>query len=199
MAIESPLLHAPSNSSRGISKKVALTAALCLGVIVASAFFISGQDNKLASMPRVSARAALTCPRMCGMPTVSSIGQATRRLPNLRGGAMTEIAKGVSFDTVAREWRMKWSPDADKASLVKAQEALDEVLTEVKAIPGVKSVQRVVCGGCLDFKVVTSLEADKFGDWEGSEFSPEKKFLEKVKGIDGISFVETQTYTLMPM
>jgi hypothetical protein len=63
------------------------------------------------------------------------------------------MAQGVDFDTIAREWRCKWSADNDKASLVEAQKAIDAVLAEVKAIDGCKSVQRVVCGGCLDFKV----------------------------------------------
>ena len=27
------------------------------------------------------------------------------------------ITEGVDFDVVAREWRMKWSPDNDKKSL----------------------------------------------------------------------------------
>ena len=26
-------------------------------------------------------------------------------------------------------------------------------------------MQRVVCGGCLDYKVVVALDADKFGAW----------------------------------
>ena len=112
---------------------------------------------------------------------------------------MPTIADGVDFDTVAREWRCKWSPDGEKSSLVAAQNALSEVLAEVKGVPGVKGVQRVVCGGCLDFKVVTSMTADTFGDWEGKSFAPEAAFLEKIKGIDGITEVETQTYTLMPM
>jgi len=66
---------------------------------------------------------------------------------------MINIAEGVDFDTIAREWRCKWSPDDDKASLVAAQKALEEVLDEVKTVEGVKKVDRVVCGGCLDFKV----------------------------------------------
>ena len=49
--------------------------------------------------------------------------------------------------------RCKWSPDGDKASLVAAQKALETVLADVKMVDGVKSVERVVCGGCLDFKV----------------------------------------------
>ena len=48
---------------------------------------------------------------------------------------------------------MKWSADEDKKSLVAAQKALEDVLPAVRAIPGFKSVQRVVCGGRLDFKV----------------------------------------------
>lgn len=112
---------------------------------------------------------------------------------------MITITDGVEFDTVAREWRCKWSDDADKASLQEAQKLLNSAIAEVKAVDGVKSVQRVVCGGCLDFKVITSLPADKFGEWEKNAFAPEAAFLEKLKAIDGISTVETQTFTLMPM
>lgn len=106
------------------------------------------------------------------------------------------IAEGVEFDTIAREWRCKWSGDDDKASLVEAQKALESILPEVKKVDGVKSVERIVCGGCLDFKVITSLPADKFGEWEGKEFAPESAFLEKLKGIKGVSLVETQTFTV---
>ncbi|CAE7505025.1 unnamed protein product [Symbiodinium natans] len=106
------------------------------------------------------------------------------------------ITEKVSFDNIAREWRCKWSADNDKASLDEAQGALDSVLADVKSVDGVKSVQRVVCGGCLDFKVVVKLPADKFGDWENAGFAPEEAFLDKLKAIDGISTVETQTYTL---
>jgi len=112
---------------------------------------------------------------------------------------MGTIAEGVEFDTVAREWRCKWSADDDKKSLVEAQKALKEVLADIKAVDGFKKVDRVVCGGCLDFKVITSLPADKFGAWEESKFAPEEAFLAKLKAIDGISTVETQTYTIMPM
>lgn len=112
---------------------------------------------------------------------------------------MITITSGVEFDTIAREWRCKWSADNDKASLAAAQKALEEVISEVKAVDGVKGVSRTVCGGCLDFKVATSLTADKFGAWEEAKFAPEEQFLEKLKAIDGISVVETQTFTLMLM
>lgn len=108
----------------------------------------------------------------------------------------TQIVKGVSFDNIAREWRCKWSPDADKESLAKCQEALDKAISEIKATKGVQSVQRVVCGGCLDFKVITKLDAASFGEWDGAKFAPEEKFLAEIKAIKGVGQVETQTYTL---
>ena len=112
---------------------------------------------------------------------------------------MATITNGVEFDTIAREWRCKWSADADKKSLQDAQKLLDETLPALKALDGVKGVQRIVCGGCLDFKIVTSLPIDQFKAWEGAEFAPESDFLTKLKAIDGVTEVETQTYTLMPM
>jgi len=63
-------------------------------------------------------------------------------------------------------------------------------------VEGVTSVQRVVCGSCFDFKVVTKLSAAAFGEWEKMNFAPEAEFLETLKSIDGVSSVETQTYTL---
>jgi hypothetical protein len=112
---------------------------------------------------------------------------------------MPTIAPGVDFDTVAREWRCKWSADNEKQSLQELQKALLDVVPKVSAVAGIKNVQRIVCGGCLDFKVVTSLPAEKFGDWEKNSFEPEAEFLEAIKKIAGVSAVETQTYTKMPV
>ena len=113
---------------------------------------------------------------------------------------MGTIAEGVEFDTVAREWRCKWSTDNDKQSLAEAQKALNDILSDIKAVEGFQKVDRIVCGGCLDFKVVTSLPAgDKFAAWEASGFAPEEAFLQKLESIEGISTIETQTYTIMPM
>lgn len=77
---------------------------------------------------------------------------------------VSSVTEGVNFDTVAREWRMKWSGDNDSKSLQEAQKALEAVLPAIKALDGFKSVQRVVCGGCLDFKVsyqITDLDQKK--------------------------------------
>ena len=89
-------------------------------------------------------------------PRTRAVTRATR------GGAsmMVEITKGVEFDTVAREWRMKWSPDDEKKSLQEIQTAVDDVVGTLKGLDGVKDVQRIVCGGCLDYKLVTSLDAE---------------------------------------
>ena len=60
----------------------------------------------------------------------------------------------VRADTIAREWRFKWSADDDKASLAAAQKLLTEHLATVKAVKGVKSVQvssapaAPGCSGC---------------------------------------------------
>jgi uncharacterized membrane protein len=112
---------------------------------------------------------------------------------------MPDITPNVSFDTVAREFRCKWSTDGDKASLVAAQDLLSKHAAALKAVAGVKSVQRVVCGGCLDFKIIVALDAGAFGAWEASAFAPEAELTAALKAIPGISSVETQTYTLMPV
>ena len=43
------------------------------------------------------------------------------------------------------------------------------------------------------------MTADAYGDWEKAKFEPEESFLATLKGIKGVSAVETQTYTIMPM
>jgi hypothetical protein len=110
---------------------------------------------------------------------------------------MTEIAPGVEFDTLAREWRCKWSPESSKSSLSALQKELRQVTRTLKELPGVKRVDRVVCGGCLDFKVITSLDQPAFGDWEKGGFEPEIDFLRRIKDIEGVTEVETQTFTIM--
>merc|ERR1719231_983244 len=117
----------------------------------------------------------------------------------LKMADMIEITPGVQFDTIAREWRLKWSTDADKKSLQSVQQTLTILENELKSIPGMKSVQRIVCGGCLDFKVIVALDAAEFGNWEGKKFAPEESFLNAVKAIEGVSQIETQTFTIMPV
>lgn len=109
---------------------------------------------------------------------------------------MPDITSNVKFSNIAREWRCKWSPDADKKALVDVQNLLDEVLADLSSVEGVASVQRVVCGGCHDFKVITKLPAEAFQKWEATKFEPEESFLAKAQKISGVTAVETQTFTL---
>jgi len=109
---------------------------------------------------------------------------------------MPEITSNVKFEHIAREWRCKFSEDNEKAALSAAQSALEEVLGKLSAVKGVISVQRVVCGGCFDFKVITKLSVASFQEWETSKFAPEADFLEALGKISGIDKIETQTYTL---
>lgn len=66
---------------------------------------------------------------------------------------MPAIANGsVVFDTVAREWRCKYTgPAGESTSLEACQKLLEANLPALKALGG--TVSRTVCGGCLDFKV----------------------------------------------
>jgi len=107
---------------------------------------------------------------------------------------MPAITDNVQFEHIAREWRCKWL--SNPAALTAAQSKLEEVLCELCSVEGVTSVQRVVCGGCFDFKIVTKMSAAAFGEWEKAGFAPEAEFLEALGKIEGISSVETQTYTL---
>mmetsp|Transcript_48546 Transcript_48546/g.117429 ORF Transcript_48546/g.117429 Transcript_48546/m.117429 type:complete len:176 (-) Transcript_48546:194-721(-) len=111
--------------------------------------------------------------------------------------SMGTVTEGVAFDTIAREWRCKWSTDDDKASLKAAQSVFEEYLNVIKGTAGVKSVHRIVCGGNLDFKIIVALDEVEFRSWSDVGFTPELSFLDKLKMIDGIHTVETQTYTFM--
>mmetsp|Transcript_19922 Transcript_19922/g.49467 ORF Transcript_19922/g.49467 Transcript_19922/m.49467 type:complete len:114 (+) Transcript_19922:186-527(+) len=110
---------------------------------------------------------------------------------------MPSITPNVSFDHVAREWRCKWSSDHDSASLSACQDALTSLaLPALKAAYPNAEVTRTVCGGCHDFKVAVRLPAAEFGKFEADGFGPEGAFLDKLKFIEGVSMVETQTFTL---
>ena len=70
---------------------------------------------------------------------------------------------------------------------------------ELKSVKGLKGVTRTVCGGCQDYKVATAAAQPDFAAWADRGFPPEAAFLEAVKAIPGVSVVETQTFTVMPV
>lgn len=106
-----------------------------------------------------------------------------------------EITTGVTFATIAREWRCKWDEENDKKSLAACQTAFEAVLPKIKAVDGVENVQRLVCGECHDFKVLIGVKHDKFGGFMDAD-NGEKDFLEAVGKIPDVKRIETQTITL---
>merc|ERR1712046_123043 len=106
---------------------------------------------------------------------------------------MPEIGDtGVVFDQVAKEVRGKW---ADQTALKAAQALMTEHLPAIKAADGIVKVHRMVCGGCLDFKVIAVCAVDKHGAWEAAGY-PEMMALKEALGkIEGITQVEDQTIT----
>merc|ERR1712087_130864 len=109
------------------------------------------------------------------------------------------LANGaMSFNRVCREWRCKYTGDKGASESLEAiAKVVDEYLPQLKAVSSGATVNRLVCGGCLDFKLMTTVPLDDFGPWEEKGFAPEEEFLAKIKAIDGVSLVETQTITNM--
>ena len=109
------------------------------------------------------------------------------------------LANGaMSFDRVCREWRCKYTGDKSTSESLEAiSKLVEEYLPAIKSSSADVKVNRLVCGACLDFKIMTTVPLDDFGPWEEKAFAPEGEFLEKLKAIEGVSQVETQTITNM--
>merc|ERR1711862_38481 len=135
---------------------------------------------------------------MGGLKTSFASARPTRPSRTAASVAMPAIGDtGVQFDVIAREWRCKYAgPAPESASLKACQDLLADFLPKIKALSDVQEVKRVVCGGCLDFKVVVAFPADKYDETVGGL---ETDFVEKLKAIDGVTGVDTQTYTFMSM
>jgi hypothetical protein len=109
------------------------------------------------------------------------------------------LANGsMSFNRVCREWRCKYTGNkSDSESLEAIAKVVDEYLPQIKGVSKDMTVNRLVCGSCLDFKLMMTVPLDDFGPWEEKGYEPESEFLEKIKAIEGVSQVETQTITNM--
>jgi hypothetical protein len=109
------------------------------------------------------------------------------------------LANGsMSFNRVCREWRCKYEGDkTDSESLEAISKVVDKYLPSIKEASGDITVNRLICGGCLDFKLMMTVPLDDFGPWEEKGFEPESDFLAALKEIDGVSQIETQTITNM--
>lgn len=109
------------------------------------------------------------------------------------------LANGsMNFDRVCREIRCKYEGDkATSKSLEEIGKVVAEYLPEIKAVSSDMKVNRMICGGCLDFKLQMTVGLDAFGPWDKKGFYPEAEILAKLKTIDGVSQIETQTLTNM--
>mmetsp|Transcript_9400 Transcript_9400/g.26432 ORF Transcript_9400/g.26432 Transcript_9400/m.26432 type:complete len:142 (-) Transcript_9400:99-524(-) len=106
----------------------------------------------------------------------------------------------AGINQFAREWRCKWDNEDGKQSLTECQRVLDDIVVPaLKQVHGLTSIQRVVCGECLDFKIIVKLGIDAFGDWAAINFHPEEQVVEALQSIEGVSKIECQTYTIMPV
>eukprot|EP00931_Biecheleriopsis_adriatica_P096418 TRINITY_DN70071_c0_g1_i1.p1 TRINITY_DN70071_c0_g1~~TRINITY_DN70071_c0_g1_i1.p1 ORF type:complete len:159 (-),score=35.54 TRINITY_DN70071_c0_g1_i1:63-539(-) len=110
------------------------------------------------------------------------------------------LCKEVHFNSLAREWRCKWSIDDRKRSLTECQKVLEEVaVPALRKVRGLLGVQRVVCGECQDFKVIIKMGLDAFEDWAATNFYPEVEVIQDLYCIEGVSKVEVQTFSLEPI
>eukprot|EP00977_Amphora_coffeiformis_P016241 scaffold4964_cov166-Amphora_coffeaeformis.AAC.4 len=99
---------------------------------------------------------------------------------------MVDLANGaMSFDHVCREWRCKYEGDKGTSeSLESISKVLDEYLPAIKKVSPDIKVNRLVCGSCLDFKLMMTVPLAEFGPWEEKGFAPEADFLAKIKAIE---------------
>ena len=65
----------------------------------------------------------------------------------------------------------------------------------MRALNGLESIHRVVCGDCHDFKLIVTLHESNFAVWECDEFTFEADVVKQLEAIDGVSAIESQTYT----
>lgn len=122
----------------------------------------------------------------------------TRMMTSLAAQDVPLANGAMSFNRVCREWRCKYTGDkATSESLEAIAKVVDEYLPTIKATSSGMTVNRLVCGSCLDFKLMMTVPLEDFGPWEQKGFEPESEFLEKIKAIEGVSQVETQTITNM--
>jgi hypothetical protein len=78
------------------------------------------------------------------------------------------LANGsMSFNRVCREWRCKYEGDKSTSESLEAiAKVVDEYLPEIKKISDGVTVNRLVCGSCLDFKLMTTVPLEDYGSWE---------------------------------
>jgi len=94
----------------------------------------------------------------------SALSTATAFAPSSSTRAASALANvplangSMSFNRVCREWRCKYDGNkSDSASLEAIAKVVDECLPAIKSASSDITVNRLVCGGCLDFKLMMTL------------------------------------------
>jgi hypothetical protein len=104
--------------------------------------------------------------------TASAFAPAAHQALSLSTTALSAesvpLANGaMSFNRVCREWRCKYEGDkATSQSLEEIAKVVDEFLPEIKKASNDITVNRLVCGSCLDFKLMMTVPLEDFGPWE---------------------------------
>ena len=98
-------------------------------------------------------------------PTANS--HTTRNFMALHAESVPLANGSMSFNRVCREWRCKYDGDKSTSESLEAiSKVLDECLPEIKKASKDITINRLVCGGCLDFKLMMTLPLADFGPWE---------------------------------
>lgn len=79
-------------------------------------------------------------------------------ISNMSANSVPLANGAMSFDRVCREWRCKYTGDkATSESLEAISKLVDEYLPQIKASSSGATVNRLICGSCLDFKLMTTV------------------------------------------
>ena len=69
----------------------------------------------------------------------------------------------------------------------------------MRAVDGVRRVQRLCCGTGLDYKIVISIAEPAYAAWAAEGHAPEEEYLCALRSIEGLSAVEAQLYSITEM
>ncbi|MGK3738521.1 MAG: hypothetical protein ACI8RD_003461 [Bacillariaceae sp.] len=99
--------------------------------------------------------------------TPAANSHTTRNSMALNAESVPLANGSMSFNRVCREWRCKYDGDKSTSESLEAiSKVLDECLPEISKASKDITINRLVCGGCLDFKLMMTVPLEDFGAWE---------------------------------
>ena len=94
-------------------------------------------------------------------------GNVDRPSTSLNADSVPLANGAMSFNRVCREIRCKYTGDKGTSESLEAiAGVVDELLPEIKKASKDIKVNRLVCGACLDFKLMMTVPLEDFGPWE---------------------------------